>query len=110
MKQAIKLLLISGVLTTTAPLVSAEQGDPMQIAFKYDRTAPIDKTYNRARSIARKACEINGRVAPMKRLLERTCVGPMLAQFVLQTEDEDLIAHYEAKMGTPAVAAPFVAD
>jgi hypothetical protein len=110
MKQAIPLLLISAALLTSAPLASAEQGDPMQVAFKYDRSAPIDKTYNRARAVARKACQINGRVAPTKRLLKRTCVAPMLAQFVLKTQNQELIAHYEDRMGKPAIDIPFIAD
>ena len=110
MKKAIQLLLISAALLAPAPLASAEQGDAMQVAFFYDRSAPIDKTYNRAHAVARKACQINGRVAPTKRLLKRTCVAPMLAQFVLKTKNQDLIAHYEDKMGKPAIAVPFVAD
>lgn len=110
MRKAIQLLLISSALLATAPLASAEQGDTMQVAFKYDRSAPIKTTYNRARAVARKACQINGRVAPTKRLLKRTCVAPMLAQFVLKTQNQDLIAHYEDRMGKPAIAVPFVAD
>lgn len=110
MKTAIKLLLISIALLIPAPLSSAEQGDPIQVAIKYDRTAPIVTSYNRARSVARKACQINGRVAPMKRSLERTCVTPILAQFVLKTENQDLIAYYEDRMGAPPVAVPFIAD
>ncbi|MEL6691565.1 MAG: hypothetical protein AAFQ12_00830 [Pseudomonadota bacterium] len=110
MKTAIKLLLISGALLIPAPLSSAEQGDTMQVAIKYDRTAPVDRTYNKARAIARKACKINGRVAPMKRLLEETCVAPIIAQFVLQTENQELIAYYERRMGEPPAFVPFVAD
>ena len=110
MKQAIKLLLIGGALLIPAPLSSAEQRGSMEVAIQYDRTAPIETTYSRARAAARKACQINGRVAPMKRYLEETCVAPIVAQFVLQTENQDLIAHYEAKMGEPPVAVPFVAD
>ena len=110
MKQAIKLLLIGGALLIPAPLSSAEQRGSMEVAIQYDRTAPIETTYSRARAAARKACQINGRVAPMKRLLERTCVTPMLAQFVVQTENQDLIAYYERRMGTAPLAVPFVAD
>ena len=110
MKHAIKLLLIGSALLIPAPLSSAEQRGSMEVAIQYDRTAPIETTYNRARAIARKACQINGRVAPMKRMLERTCVSPMLAQFVLKTENQDLIAYYETRTGEPPMAIPFVAD
>ena len=97
-------------LASVSTLQAAADDDLMRVEIKYDSTAPVGKTYSRARLVARKACQINGRIAPMKRLLEKTCVEPIIAQFVLQTEDQDLIDLYEDKMGEPPVFAPFVAD
>lgn len=110
MQTKINVVLAGLTLATLSSLNAVADGAPMSVEIKYDRTAPIDTTFNRARAIARKACQINGRIAPMKRLLEETCVAPIVAQFVLQTENQDLIALYEAKMGEPPVAVPFVAD
>ena len=97
-------------LASVSTLPAAADDDPMRVEIKYDRTAPVDTTFNRARAIARKACQINGRVAPMKRLLEKTCVAPLLSQYVLQTENQELIAYYERRLGEPPVFVPFVAD
>ena len=110
MKTAIKLILISGALLVPAPLSSAQQEETTQVAITSDHTAPFVTSYNRGRSVARKACQINGRIVPMKRLLERTSVAPMPAQFVLQTKNQDLIAYYEVRMGEPPIAMPFIAD
>lgn len=97
-------------LASVSTLQAAADDDLMRVEIKYDSTAPVGKTYSRARLVARKACQINGRVLPMRRLLEKTCVAPLLSQFVLQTENQDLIAYYERRMGEPPVFVPFVAD
>ena len=109
MKQVMKLILIGGALLISTPFGNAERSEPMTVAFKYDRTASIETTFNKARKTARKACQINGRLVPLKRVLERDCVTPMLEQFVLGTKNQDLVAYYEEKTGKPITGNRFVA-
>ena len=109
MNQVMKLIFIFGALLISAPFASAERSEPMNVAFKYDRTASIETTFKQARKTARRACQVNGRLAPMKRVLERDCVRPMLEQFILGTQNQDLITYYEEKTGKPVTDNRIVA-
>ena len=110
MQTKINAVLVGLALATASSLHVAAHETPMRVEIKYDRTAPLSKSYSRALSTARKACQVNGRLVQMKRYLEETCVAPIVAQFVLQTENQELISYYERRMGEPAVFVPFVAD
>ena len=110
MQTKVNAILAALALASVSTLHAAAEDDPMRVEIKYDRTAPISKSYSRALSVARKACQVNGRLVEMKRYLEKTCVAPIVAQFVLQTENQELIAYYERRMGAPLVFVPFVAD
>ncbi|MFN3214173.1 MAG: hypothetical protein ACE37M_13800 [Henriciella sp.] len=97
MKKTLQLVLIGAALLMTTPIVSAQLYEPVTVSFEYDRSAPIKTTYRNALKQTEKACGLNREIAPMKRALKRTCVTPILEQFVLATQDQDLIAFYERK-------------
>lgn len=97
MKKTLQLVLIGAAMLMTTPIVNAEWHEPVTVSFEYDRTDPIKTTYRNAEKKTKKACRLNGHIAPMKRRLMRTCVRPILEQFVLATQDQELIAHYERR-------------
>ena len=97
MKKTLQLVLIGAAMLMTTPIVNAEWYEPVTVSFEYDRTAPVKTTYRKALKRTEKACELNRQIAPMKRALKRTCVIPILEQFVLATKDQDLIAFYERR-------------
>ena len=110
MKQELKLILIGSAMLAITPLANAAPGKPVTAAFNYDRTAPVKTTYRKAQKTARKACKINGRITAMQRMLERDSVQPMLEEFVLRTQSQDLITYHEARTGNTITANQFVAD
>ena len=79
MQTKINAVLVGLALATASSLHVAAHETPMRVEIKYDRTAPISKSYSRALSTARKACQVNGRLVQMKRYLEETCVAPIVA-------------------------------
>ncbi|MDJ0921478.1 MAG: hypothetical protein QNI84_10135 [Henriciella sp.] len=96
-------------LAMIAPQAGALNEVPMDVAFTYDRSAPVGETYLRAKRKAERVCGIHSRVPPVRRLLVRDCVLPMLNQFVLKTGDAELLAHHEERVGTKAIRTDFSA-
>lgn len=109
MKHQLKLLALCVGMGVTLPNASAYSQEPIQVAFKYDASAPASETYRRAERTASKACGLNGRVIPIKRALMRSCVRPLVEQFVITTGNTDLIAHHEKRTGRKAGSFSFVA-
>ncbi len=107
MKHAFKRSLIGLAACVSLPLAHADDNEPIEIEFTYDRTLPPIETYRNAEWTARKACGVNGRVIPMKRLLEKTCVKPAVAQFVAQTGSRELIAYHARRTGQREPAVTF---
>lgn len=110
MKQHLKLLALCAGMMMTLPSASALNEVPIQAAFKYDPSVPASQTYRRAERTATKACGLNGRVTPIRRSLMRTCVRPLVEEFVIATGDSDLIAYHENRTGRKVGNYSFVAN
>ncbi|MEO1662470.1 MAG: hypothetical protein AAFR51_15885 [Pseudomonadota bacterium] len=107
MKHALKSTLIGLAACLSLPHAQAESAERIEIKFTYDRTLSPAHTYRNAEWTARKACGLNGRVAPMKRALEKSCVKPAIAQFVAQTGNRALIAFHARRTGQTKPAVTF---
>jgi len=110
MKQHLKLLALCAGMMMTLPSASALNEVPIQAAFKYDPSVPASQTYRRAERTATKACGLNGRVTPIRRSLMRTCVRPLIEEFVIATGNSDLIAFHENRTGRKVGNYSFVAN
>ncbi len=110
MKQHLKLLALCAGMMMTLPSASALNEVPIQAAFKYDPSVPASQTYRRAERTATKACGLNGRVTPIRRSLMRSCVRPLIEEFVIATGDSDLIAYHENRTGRKVSNYSFVAN
>ena len=107
MKHALKLSFIVLAASFSLPGAQAEIREPVEIEFTYDRTLPAAQTYRRAKWTAQKACGLNGRVAPMKKLLAKSCVAPALADFVAKTGNRELMAYHARQRGRSNQAVTF---
>ncbi|MEO0549169.1 MAG: hypothetical protein AAFZ91_04550 [Pseudomonadota bacterium] len=104
-----KLVGLLAAVCLTTPIASAANETTMQVAFEYDRSAPVDESYNKAKRTAEHACDFHVRVAPLRPSIQRECVAPMLSQFVTKTGDLELIAYHEARIGEAIQRTHFVA-
>ncbi|MEM9181368.1 MAG: hypothetical protein AAGA89_16770 [Pseudomonadota bacterium] len=110
MKQHLKLLALCAGMMMTLPSASALNEVPMQVTFKYDPALSAAQSYRRAERTATKACGLYGRVSPIRQSLMRTCVRPLVEEFVIATGDSDLIAHHENRTGRKVGNYSFVAN
>ncbi len=109
MRHQMKVLALCAGLFLTLPFAHALDSRPLQVAFKYDSAASVATTYRRAERTAQKACGLNGRVLPMKRALLRSCVRPLVEDFVIATGNLELAAHHEKRTGRTIRDSQFVA-
>lgn len=108
MKQQFKLFAICAALAFTVPSASAQTHDVIEATFKYNRSAPVETTYKKAQRTAYKACDLNGRLSEVKRSLVRSCVRPLVEEFVITTQDSDLLAYHERRSGRTVRGTRFV--
>jgi len=108
MKQHLKLFAICAALAFTIPSASALTKTQMDVTFKYQPSAPIETTYKKAHRTAYKACKLNGRLSATKRFLVRSCVQPLVEEFVITTQDPDLLAYHERRIGRTISGTRFV--
>ena len=108
MTNVLKLAAVALAVCSAPIPSSAAETEQVTARFIYDRSVPVEQTYRRAIRTASKACKLNGRVAPIKRSLRRTCVRPLVEQFIIKTGNRDLIAHHEARTGQKMKELVFV--
>ena len=108
MKTQLKTLALCAGLFLAVPSASALPTETIDVTFSYDRSAPTEVSYRRAERTAVKACGLNGRVAPMKRALTKSCVQPLVEAFVIATGDTALRAYYEDRNGRLEPGTRFV--
>ncbi|MEM7330172.1 MAG: hypothetical protein AAF437_15620 [Pseudomonadota bacterium] len=110
MKLRFKLLGLCAGLIVALPSASALKETRIEVAFQYDSAIPAKATYRKAERTAIKACGLNGRVLPIKRTLKRTCVDPLVEEFVIATGNPDLRAHHEKRTGRAVGSYSFAAN
>ena len=110
MRLHLKLLGVCAGLIVALPCASAANETRIEVAFQYNSAIPAKVTYHKAERTAYKACNLNGRVAPMKRIMMRTCVDPLVEKFVIATGDPDLRTHHEKRTGRAVGSYSFAAN
>ena len=84
------LVIAVAALVSTTTVASAEADN--QVAFRYDRTASVEKNYEAFARIATRVCRD---VSPIEgHKAERTCRRRLLDQAVSATRQETLIAYH----------------
>ena len=99
MLQKFKLLALSAGLAFMAPTSSALDEASFEVKFNYDPVAPVEITYRNAVRTAYRACRMGSHLLPVKQALKRTCMQPVIEDFVIATGNQDLIALHETKTG-----------
>lgn len=108
MTKLLKLAAVALAVCGAPILSSAAETEQFTATFIYDRSVSVEQTYRRAMRTATKACKLNHRIAPVKRSLRRTCIRPLLEQFIIKTGDRDLITYHEARTGQKMKELVFV--
>ncbi len=95
MKLTSTLAALVAVSTFAFPATAAINNEVFTVDFSFDRTAPVEVTYENFQDIAERACR--SREEPFSITLKfrsaaKRCVEDLLGKAVLQTEMPDLIA------------------
>ena len=99
MKHALKLALICFATASFIPVAVAKPIENVQARITYNADASPGQIYHRARMAIRKACKLSSEIGPVRQAQNRTCVLPMLDDFVARVGNPDLLALHETRTG-----------
>ena len=99
MQKTIKLMAIVLATSLSSTMMWADPIEAFEVEFKYDRTEPAAETYERAKRIARKACDLKSRQLAVKRAQKKICVAPLVEQIVIKSGDDLVLALHIEETG-----------
>ena len=99
MQLALKCALISTTLIFGMPATTMAQEAPKTVEIEIDRSLTPVRIYRRAEQQAKRHCKVNRRELTTRWHRIQTCVRPMLAEFVIGAEIEELVNLYEKRTG-----------
>ena len=99
MKQALALILIGTTLTAGLPVSASAQPAPEAVELDLDRSLTPKRIYRRAKQQVYEVCQVKGRGLVTRRDRVQSCANPMLAEFVLGSDIQELVEIFEKRTG-----------